>query len=352
MNSIQDSLFLRACRRETVPRPPVWMMRQAGRYLPEYRAVREQASFLDLCYRPELAAEVTLQPIRRYGFDAAIIFSDILVPLIPMGADFGFKGGPPKLEQPFDTPESLARLQKIDARKDLPWIHEALAAVREQLDPSRALLGFAGAPFTLLCYLVEGEGSKLFPKTKKLMWTQPKLVEEILDLITAVIGDYLVEQVRSGADAVQLFDTWGGLLHPRDFEVFALPYARRIFDQVSAETGAPTIYYVNGNPALLPLQAAAGNSIVGVDWRVSLREVDARIPREIGIQGNLDPMVLLTDPETVRRRTHAMLEEVGDRPGYICNLGHGVTPPTPLENVAAFVETVQSYEVRVEGSRA
>ena len=350
MSAVADSLFLRAVRCEPVPRPPVWMMRQAGRYLPEYRAVREKASFLDLCYQPDLAVEVTLQPIRRYDFDAAIIFSDILVPCIPMGAAFTFGGGPPVLEQPFDTPASLARLKKVDARKDMPWIHEALAGVRAQLPPSKALLGFAGAPFTLFCYLVEGEGSKLFPKTKALMWQQPKLAEEILQMLTDQIGEYLVEQIKSGADAVQLFDTWGGLLHPEDFEQYAVPYARQIFDKVAAETGAPTIYYVNGNPSLLPQQAASGCTLVGVDWRVSLTEVARRIPSNVGIQGNLDPLILLTDPDTVRHRTNLMLDEIGERPGYVCNLGHGVTPPTPMENVQAFVDTVRARAKSPEGS--
>lgn len=342
MKTDRDCLFLRAARREPNPRPPVWMMRQAGRYLPEYRAVREKASFLDLCYTPDLAVEVTMQPIRRYDFDAAIIFSDILVPCIPMGAKFGFGGGPPKLDEPFDTPEALAKLKVVDARKDMPWIHDALAGVREQLDASKALLGFAGAPFTLFCYMVEGEGSKLFPKTKTLMWQQPKLAEEILQMLTDQIGAYLVEQVKSGADAVQLFDTWGGLLHPEDFEQYALPYVRQIMDRVRLETDAHTIYYVNGNPSLLSAQAASGCDLVGVDWRVSLTEVARRIPENVGIQGNLDPLLLLSDPDTIRRRTRAMIEEIGERPGYVCNLGHGVTPPTPLENVAAFVDTVKS----------
>ncbi len=318
-------------------------MRQAGRYLPEYRAVREKATFLDLCYDSELAAEVTLQPIRRYDFDAAIIFSDILVPLIPMGADFGFKGGPPKLSEPFDTPQSLARLKRVDSQKDIPWILESLSRVREALDPSKALLGFAGAPFTLFCYLVEGEGTKLFPKAKKLMWTQPKLAHEILSLMADQIGEYFCAQVRAGADAVQLFDTWGGLLHPDDFEEFALPYAQRIFDKVR-ETGAPTVYYVNGNPAHLPLQLQSGCDVVGLDWRVRLGEAAEQVPESVGIQGNLDPLLLLTDPQTVRVRTQAMLESVAGRRGYICNLGHGVTPPTPLENVQAFVDTVKDFE--------
>ena len=344
-----DSLFLRACRREPVPRPPVWMMRQAGRYLPEYRAVREKASFLDLCYQPELAIEVTMQPIRRYDFDAAIIFSDILVPLIPMGANFSFGGGPPKLDEPFDNPKALARLKKVDPVKDIPWIHRALAGMREALSPEKALLGFAGAPFTLFCYLVEGEGSRHFERAKRLMWTEPRLAEEILQLLAETIGDYLAAQLDHGADAVQLFDTWGGLLHPEDFEQFALPYARQVFDRV-AQTGAPSIYYLNGNPALLSAQSAAGSTVVGVDWRVRLTEVRRRVPENVAIQGNLDPIVLLTDPETVRRRTRAMLEEMADRPGYIVNLGHGVTPPTPLECVEAFVNTVR--ESGAEGASA
>lgn len=352
MSGTQDSLFLRAARRERVERPPVWMMRQAGRYLPEYMAVREKASFLDLCYQPELAVEVTMQPIRRYDFDAAIIFSDILVPLIPMGAAFTFGGGPPKLDEPFDTPASLARLKRVDARKDTPWIHEALAGVREALDDSKALLGFAGAPFTLFCYLVEGEGSKLFPKTKSMMWTQPKLAEEILDLLADQIGDYLVEQVKSGADAVQLFDTWGGLLAPQDFERWALPYVRKALDKVTEQTGAPTIYYVNGNPAVLEQQASSGCSIVGLDWRHRLDEAGRRIPDSVGIQGNLDPMLLLTDPQTVRQRTTEMLDGIAHRPGYICNLGHGVTPPTPMENVGAFVQAVKEYKPATQGSAA
>jgi uroporphyrinogen decarboxylase len=316
------------------------MMRQAGRYLPEYRAVREKASFLDLCYQPELAIEVTLQPIRRYDFDAAIIFSDILVPLIPMGANFSFGGGPPRLDEPFDNPKALARLKKVDVVRDIPWIHQALGGMREALAPDKALLGFAGAPFTLFCYLVEGQGSKHFERAKKLMWTEPKLAEEILELLAETIGEYLVAQLEHGADAVQLFDTWGGLLHPQDFERFALPYARKVFDRVG-RSGAPSIYYLNGNPALLAAQAAAGCTAVGVDWRVRLSQVRQELPEDIVIQGNLDPILLLTDPQTVRRRTRAMLDEMVGRPGYIVNLGHGVTPPTPLECVDAFVETVR-----------
>lgn len=344
MPGFGNSRFLRAARRERLDRPPVWMMRQAGRYLPEYRAVREKASFLDLCYTPELAIEVTLQPLRRYAFDAAIIFSDILLPLIPMGAAFTFGGGPPRLEEPFDTPRALSCLKRVDARKDTPWVHEALAGVRAQLDDTKALLGFAGAPFTLFCYLVEGEGSKLFPRAKRLMWTEPALAREILDLLADQIGDYLVEQVRSGADAVQLFDSWGGLLGPDDFAEWALPGVRRILDRVTTETGAPTIYYVNGNPAVLEEQASSGCSIVGLDWRHRLDEARGRIPEGIGIQGNLDPLLLLTDPDTVRTRTTRMLDQIADRPGYICNLGHGVTPATPLENVEAFVDAVVQWK--------
>ncbi len=338
-----DCLFLKACRREKVPRPPVWMMRQAGRYLPEYREVRKTASFLDMCHTPELASEVTLQPIRRYDFDAAIIFSDILIPLIAMGAPFEFPEGGPRLAEPFDDAKALERLKRVDAVTGMPWVHEALSLTRSQLDPSKALLGFAGAPFTLFCYLVEGMGSKLFPKVKQMMFRQPELARELLQLLAEQIGEYMVAQLEHGADAVQLFDTWAGLLHPDDYEEFALPYARQVFDRV-AQTGAPTIYYVNGNPSLLSAQSAAGSTIVGVDWRSTLREVNRKVPSNVGIQGNLDPLVLLSSPEVVAQRTNRMLQEMDGRPGYIVNLGHGVIPQTPLDSVQAFVETVRASD--------
>jgi uroporphyrinogen decarboxylase len=317
------------------------MMRQAGRYLPEYREVRSRASFLDLCRQADLATEVTLQPIRRYDFDAAIIFSDILFPLIAMGAPFEFPEGGPRLAEPFDTPEAIARLRRADPETEIPWVLEALTQTRAALDPSKALLGFAGAPFTLFCYLVEGAGSRLFPRTKQLMFRQPELAHEILGLLADQIGDYLAAQVGAGADAVQLFDTWGGLLHPDDFDQYALPYARRIFERVN-ETGAPTIYYVHGGPALLESQANAGCTTVGVDWRLRLSDVRQRIPENLAIQGNLDPLTLLAEPSVVAERTRAMLGEMEGRNGYIVNLGHGVIPQTPIESVAAFVETVQN----------
>jgi uroporphyrinogen decarboxylase len=336
-----DSLFLRACRRERVPRPPVWMMRQAGRYLPEYRAVRESVSFLDLCKRADLATEVTLQPVRRFDFDAAIIFSDILLPLIGMGAEFRFDDqGGPKLAAPMDSAAALAHLQHVDARLQLPWVHEALRRTRAELSFDKALLGFAGAPFTLLAYLVEGETSRLFPRTKQLLLREPRLAEQVLQLLADQIGEYLAAQVEAGADAVQLFDTWAGLLHPDDFEQFALPYARQVFDRV-VQTGAPSIYYVNGGAALVEAQSAAGSTVIGVDWRMRLRDVRRRVPANVGIQGNLDPVVLLGTPDQVRRRTQAMLDEMAGRAGYIVNLGHGVVPQTPLECVEAFVAAVK-----------
>lgn len=334
-------LFLSACRREPLSRPPVWMMRQAGRYLPEYREVRSRATFLDLCRRADLATEVTLQPIRRFDFDAAIIFSDILFPLIAMGAPFEFPDGGPRLAEPFDTPEAIARLDRVDPDTEIPWVLEALRQTRAALDPAKALLGFAGAPFTLFCYLVEGEGSRIFPRTKQLMFRQPSLAHDILGLLADQIADYLTAQVRAGADAVQLFDTWGGLLHPDDFDRFALPYAQRIFQRV-AETGAPTIYYVHGGPSLLEAQAGSGCTAVGIDWRLRLNDVRRRVPDAVVIQGNLDPLALLASPDDVAERTRHMLAEMEGRPGYIVNLGHGVIPRTPIESVAAFVETVQN----------
>ncbi len=337
-----DALFLKALRRETVPRPPVWMMRQAGRYLPEYLAVRKNASFLDLCRDAELGVEVSLQPIRRFDFDAAIIFSDILLPLIVMGADFRFGDGGPRLAERFETPESFDRLRRVDARADLPWIHEALREMRRQLDPSKALLGFAGAPFTLLAYLVEGETSRLYPRTKSLLWHHPEVAEKVLELLAEQIGDYLVEQLKSGADAVQFFDTWAGLLSPADYEKWALPYARKVAEKVHA-AGGNCIYYINGGASLIEKQVLAGADAVSVDWRVELSEVRRRVDDQTVIQGNLDPLVLLGPPEFVARRTREMLEQMRDRPGYIANLGHGVIPQTPVESVAAFVETIRQW---------
>jgi uroporphyrinogen decarboxylase len=320
------------------------MMRQAGRYLPEYRELRASASFWERCQDPALASEITLQPIRRFDFDAAIIFSDILLPLLPMGAHFEFEaGGGPRLKDPFDSAAKLAHLRDVDVRRELPWTLEALQRVRAQLDASKALLGFAGAPFTLLCYLVEGEGSKLFPTLKRLLFTQPGLCESVLARLAQLVGDYLLEQARAGADAVQLFDTWAGLLHPEDYERFALPYARAAFEPALAH-GVPTIYYVHGGPALLHAQIESGCDVIGVDWRQRLSIVRTIVPADRAIQGNLDPLVLLADPATVRARTQRMLDEMEGRPGYIVNLGHGVLPQTPLESVAAFVETVRGAQ--------
>lgn len=351
MSANPDCLFLRACRREPVDRPPVWMMRQAGRYLPEYREVRKTASFLDLCRDADLAKEVTLQPIRRYGFDAAIIFSDILLPLIGMGAPFEFPEGGPRLPEPMDNADALRRLKLVDAVEDLPWVHRALSATRAELDPSVALLGFAGAPFTLFCYLVEGQGSRHFPRVKQLLYREPKLAEEILGLLAEQVGAYLVAQLNHGADAVQLFDTWAGLLSPDDYERFALPYARQVFNAVTT-TGAPNIYYVNNGATVLEAQAAAGSTVVGVDWRMRMAEVRRRVPADVALQGNLDPLILLGEPDFVKVRVEAMLQEMEGRPGYIVNLGHGVIPQTPLDSVQSLVETVRAWKPAARGADA
>ncbi len=338
----QDALFLKALRREETVRPPVWMMRQAGRYLPEYREVRRKASFLDLCRDTELGREVSLQPIERYDFDAAIIFSDILFPLIAMGADFRFGEGGPKLAERFDSEESFERLHLVDAKDELPWIHAALKATRSSLDPSKALLGFAGAPFTLLAYLVEGETSRLYPRTKAFLWHHPKTARRVLELLAEQIGDYLVQQLASGADAVQFFDTWAGLLSPSDYEQWALPYAKRVAAKIHAAQGR-CIYYLNGGASLIEAQATAGADAISVDWRVEPAELRARVSAEIVLQGNLDPLVLLGPPEFVAERTKRMLDAMRGRRGYIANLGHGVIPETPLDSVASFVTTIQEW---------
>jgi uroporphyrinogen decarboxylase len=259
-----------------------------------------------------------------------------------MGADFRFGEGGPKLQEPFDRPESFDRIRLVDAREELPWIHESLTRMRKELDSSKALLGFAGAPFTLLAYLVEGETSRLYPRTKSLLWHEPEVAERVLELLAEQIGDYLVEQLKSGADVVQIFDTWAGLLSPPDYRRWALPYAKRVVAKIHAAQGS-CIYYLNGGAALIEAQASAGADAISVDWRTELQQVRERVDHEMVLQGNLDPLVLLGPPPFVAQRTQGMLEQMRGRPGYIANLGHGVIPQTPLESVEAFVTTIREW---------
>jgi uroporphyrinogen decarboxylase len=325
--------FLSACFGRPVDRPPVWMMRQAGRYLPEYREVRQRVSFLELCRSPDLAAEVSLQPFRRFGPDAVIFFSDILIPAAAMGARVEFGEGGPELPEPIRDAAGVARLSRFDPASEIAFTGEILERLRREVGERAAVLGFCGAPWTLASYLVEGGGSKSFAEIKTMMGRDPATLRRLLDLLADVASDVLSFQIASGARAVQLFDTWAGELSPADYREWALPATARAIAGIRRQ-GAPVILYVNGSAHLLESMASAGADTLSIDWRVALSEARRRLPAT-PLQGNLDPGVLLGTPEEASRRTRAMIEETGGQ-GHVVNLGHGVLPGSRIECVEAF----------------
>ncbi|MBU1948065.1 MAG: uroporphyrinogen decarboxylase, partial [Candidatus Eisenbacteria bacterium] len=321
-------------------RTPIWIMRQAGRYLPEYRAVREKTTFIDLCKTPELACEVTLQPIRRFGFDAAILFSDILVPLEPMGVPFNFDSGGPKIEKPIRHEEDITALRIVDAREHLSYVGDAIRLLKTELGAT-PLIGFAGAPFTLASYLIEGGGSKDFRHIKTLLYSRPDLLAKLLNKLADQVGDYLLMQVEAGVDAVQLFDTWGGILTPEDYRIHILPVVRKIFAKLES-TGIPRTLFLKGAAPYLDDVARSGAEMIGLDWTMDI----GRSIKQLGgfpVQGNLDPMVLFGASDEIRRRALDICRAGSAAPGHVFNLGHGITPPTPIDAVHVLVETVQNY---------
>ncbi|OGP56001.1 MAG: uroporphyrinogen decarboxylase [Deltaproteobacteria bacterium RBG_13_52_11] len=332
-------IFLRACQREPTEYTPVWLMRQAGRFLKEYRSLRRQYSFLTLCKTPELATKVTLLPIERLGVDAAIIFADILLPLEPMGIDLEFtKGEGPVIHNPPRSRSEVEGLRIIEAEEDLPFVMEAVRSVCRELKERIPLIGFSGAPFTLASYLIEGGGAKDFVRTKSLMYQDPPCWHFLMEKLSAVVISYLNAQIRAGAAVVQLFDSWAGTLSPRDYEEFVLPHNQRVFYALSSKV--PAIHFATGAAGILGQMKAAGGDIIGVDWRIDLDEAWQRLGYDVGIQGNLDPAALLSPPEQIESRVAAILHAAGSRPGHIFNLGHGVLPQTPEENVITMVEAV------------
>jgi uroporphyrinogen decarboxylase len=315
-------------------------MRQAGRYMTEYRALRERYSLLELCRTPDLATEVTLQPVRRIEVDAAILFSDLLLPLEPMGIPFDFvKGEGPAIESPLRTELDLRRVRRFDPRESLAPVLEAIRQIKHELRGRVPLIGFAGAPFTLASYAIEGGHSTAFACTKALMYGAPAAWHQFCDLIADVIGEYLVAQVEAGADVVQLFDSWVGALNASDYREFILPHTRRIFERVSA-TGVPTIHFGVGTGAILPEMREAGGDVIGADWRIHLDEAWVRVGHDRGIQGNLDPTLLLGPLDRIIAAADDVLARAGGRPGHIFNLGHGILPMTPLEHVQAVARYV------------
>lgn len=333
--------FLRACRREPVDRTPVWMMRQAGRYLPEYRAVRAEVDFLTLCRTPELAVEVSLQPLRRFALDAAIIFSDILLPLEALGCRMTFNPGP-KLESPIRTRAEVNALRPRAAADAVPFVAEAIRLLRRELDGRTPVIGFCGAPFTLAAYLVQGEGKDGFGALKALIYREPATAEALLDRLTESMIDYLRLQAAAGAQALQIFDSWAGLLDPAAYERFALRWVRRLVTGVR-DSGVPVIYFVNGAPHLLEAAVTSHADVLGVCWRTPLDVVAGRVGPDVALQGNLDPHGLFATPDEVQRLATDVLTRVAGRPGHIMNLGHGILPDTPIASVHALVEAVQQF---------
>ncbi len=341
---MSDTLFARACRREPVERTPVWIMRQAGRYLPEYRALRAKADFLTCCRTPELACEITLKPVKLLDVDAAILFSDILVPLPAMGVEVTFNPGP-HLTRPVRSAADVQALRAPDAREATPFVLDAIRLVREALPSTVPLIGFAGAPFTMATYLVEGGSSKHFEGIKGLLFSDPTTAHALLACCADTAASLLSEQVRAGAQAAMLFDTWAGLLGPADYRTFALPYVRRVFDrvaEVAAASGvnAPRIYYAGNAAGWLSACRDTGATVIGLDWRLDLRPARAQLGPALAVQGNLDPAVLLGTPAVIRHRTNAVLEQAGPV-GHIFNLGHGILPQTPPDHARVLVDAVR-----------
>ena len=338
---IENDLFLKALRGESVERPPVWMMRQAGRYLPEFMELREKYDFFTRCRTPELASEITVQPIRRFGMDAAILFSDILVVPQAMGIEVEMRPNfGPYLPHPIRNAEDLAKVVVPDARQSLGYVMEAVAMTKEKLGNEIPLIGFAGSPWTILCYCVEGQGSKSFDKARGLCFKQPEVAHGLLQKITDTTIAYLRAKVGAGVDVVQLFDSWGGMLSPVDYREFSLPYLQQIIDAL--KDMVPVIVFAKGCWFALGEMAGSGASALGVDWTCSPEAARNLSGGEITLQGNFDPARLLSPPAKITEMVERMIREFGkDR--YVVNLGHGILPNIPLENARAFVDAVKAY---------
>jgi uroporphyrinogen decarboxylase len=332
--------FLAACRNEPVDRPPVWLMRQAGRYLPEYQQVRSTSDFMAMCHTPELACELTLQPVRRFGVDAAIIFSDILVVAEAMGMDLSYGESGPVLAPAVRSRSVFSRLRSFQPDRELAYVGEAIRLAREQLAPDIPLIGFAGAPFTLASYMMEGTSGKDRVTTRELLYRDPALVHDLLEQLSASVAQFLTFQVKCGAAAVQLFDSCAGILAPGDYEQFALPYARKVIEQLRP-LRVPVILYVDGIAGILERVRESGADVLSVDWRIRLADVRRRVGSEVALQGNLDPAEMFGPPERIRRRVEELFAETQGQ-GHVFNLGHGVHPRTPLEGVQAFVQAVKA----------
>jgi uroporphyrinogen decarboxylase len=336
---LRNSIFMRACRREAVPYTPIWLMRQAGRYMQEYRDVRARQSFLELCKTPSLAAEVTVTAAERLGVDAAIIFADILLIIEPMGLKLEFsKGEGPVIHNPARSAMDVDRLREVEDVEALSFVFDAIRETRRTLRSDLPLIGFAGAPFTLASYIVEGGASKNYVHTKSLMYNDSGAWHAMMSLISRGLIKYLNAQIEAGAQALQLFDSWVGALGPDDYREYVLPHTRNVIRGVTP--GVPVIHFGTGTSALLELMREAGGDVIGLDWRVRLDEGWQRIGHDVGVMGNLDPVALFANREHLRAQAKLILDQAGGRPGHIFNLGHGILPETPVENVIALIDAV------------
>jgi len=341
--AIKNDCFLRACRREPVPHTPVWMMRQAGRYMAEYRKLREKHSMLTVCKTPELALEVTKQPL-RLGVDAAILFADILLPIEPMGAPFEFaKGEGPVVHTPIASRAQIDALRVIEPGEGLGYVMDAIRLIKKEIDVP--LIGFAGAPFTLASYLVEGGKSAHFVKTKRLMYEDPASWNLLMSKLAEVVRRFLHAQIEAGADAVQLFDSWVGQLSPDDYRELVAPHVKHILSDVQ-KAGVPVIHFGTGTSTLLELQRDAGGTVIGLDWRTPLADGWKRVGYNYAVQGNLDPTVLFAPREVALDRARRVLDAAEGRAGHVFNLGHGILPETPVETVQAVIDFVHETSSR------
>ncbi|MGQ9645891.1 MAG: uroporphyrinogen decarboxylase [Thermodesulfobacteriota bacterium] len=343
---MKDYPFLKACRRQPTEYTPIWLMRQAGRYLKEYRTLRRKYSFMEMCKNPEIAAEVTLQPVEKFKLDAAIIFSDILIPLEPMGMRFGFaQEEGPVFGHPVREMKDIEKLRIINPEEEVRFLVQAIQIVRKELEGKVPLIGFSGAPFTLASYMIEGGHSRNYILTKTMMYQDRLGWDALMGKISEMVIRYLNMQIRAGVQAVQLFDSWAGCLSPADYEEFVLPYSRRVIRGVKKHV--PLIHFATSNATLLGLMKRAGGDVIGLDWRVDIGEAWARLGYDVAIQGNLDPVVLFGPVDLIKKEVKRILDRVAGRAGHIFNLGHGILPKTPVENVAALVEMVHEYSSQV-----
>ncbi|HTW31166.1 MAG TPA: uroporphyrinogen decarboxylase [Candidatus Sulfotelmatobacter sp.] len=348
--SAPNSSFVRACRSQAVERTPVWFMRQAGRYMPEYRAVRKQHSLLEICKKPALAAEVTITAAEILGVDAAIIFADLLLPLEVMGLPFHFSAGEgPVIEKPVRTSEDIANL-RTDRAGELGYVSEAVAIVAKHFANRVPVIGFCGAPFTLASYMIEGGGSRNYVHAKKMMYNSPADWDVLMGKLVAVTAAYSAEQVRAGADVIQIFDSWVGCLSVEDYRRYVLPHVKALVKSLQTATHAPIIYFGTDSATLLPAMKETGAEVIGLDWRIPLNEGWQRIDYAAAVQGNLDPVLLFADWKELKTRAEEILRLAAGRPGHIFNLGHGILPETPVENVKNLAKFVQEYSVPASGS--